>query len=698
MTNKSLIIAEKPSLAQKIIRAVGGAARKEDGNYYENNDYVITSVFGHILTLKDLNDYLNKSQKSSWELSDLNYFPEKFEWKIKDNSCQERYNLIKKLIQRNDINIVVNAGDADREGEVLINNVVYKIFNELNLKKKVTRIWLEDQTEQTINNELNNQRDINDTLSLYKEGLARSYIDWLYGIYLTRYVSIKAKATYPVGRVIIPTVKFVYDRDKTISDFQPEEYLKIVCEIEKDNEKIKLDFSDTKFSCDEKSMAKALQTELKNNPIAVELVETKDVVKSPKKLFSLSSLQNYMNKNNKWSLKKTLDIAQSLYEKQLITYPRTNTEYLAEAEKNKILNVISKLKNELDLSGVYLAPSRLFDDTKIESHSAITITNKNSKTAELSADEKLLYDTIFNRCFANFYDEKCVVSETKVKFRFQDLNHVYTANLTGQTIKQQGYLKFENDLKNKTIPNFQSGERIFCNPLLEEKTTKPPSHVTENELNKYFENPFKSVVNDETTDDDYKNILSGVEIGTVATRAGTIEKVIKNGYVSKQKNSLLITQKGISLIEILTKLNINLWAEKTVVLSQDLKRIYKNELKINDVVSATKNEISEIINQNIDISNEVKTSKEIIGCCPLCGKPVYENKKGYGCSGYKDGCKFVVWKNFLNKTITVSDAKDLLNPDKKTTKTKKGLIGKKGKPFDAKLILKDDNTIGFKFK
>lgn len=179
--------------------------------------------------------------------------------------------------------------------------------------------------------------------------------------------------------------------------------------------------------------------------------------------------------------------------------------------------------------------------------------------------------------------------------------------------------------------------------------------------------------------------------------AETIEKIKKVGYVEEKKNNIIITEKGVAFINILNKLNINLWADKTAELSQKLKNIYKGVYSIEEIVNNAEQEIKQIISQNTDISSEINNAREVIGECPFCHKPVFENKKGYGCSGYKDGCKFVIWKTIAGKNITKSDAQDLLNPEKYMTKKKKGFISKNGKKFDAKLYLANDGSIGFEF-
>lgn len=704
---KQLIIAEKPSLARKIVSAIGNMERR--GDYYENDKYIVISVFGHLLTLYDLEDYLGKDN-NRWELTDLNFFPEKFKYKVKgDNGIKERYELIKKLMSRKDVDTIVNSGDADREGEVLVNIIIYKILNELRIRKNITRIWLGEQTEETIRKELRNPRPIKNTENLYNEGRARMYADWLYGIYLTRYVSIKAGAKLPTGRVIVPTVRFIYDRYIEQINFVPEKYYKITCPVRLPNgTEIDIDFKDMKYPIDKKGDADRLVYELQNNPIIVTKVEQKDITKQPQRLFSLSTLQNYMNKYYKWGLKKTLSVAQMLYEKAYTTYPRTNTEYLAEQERNKFNAIINKIYDsnlfirykELCDNISLSTHDRSFDSSKVESHSAITITTKIPHNfEEFSEDEKLLYQIIFNRCLANFCDEKCIIAETKVTFSFNGYDNVYTTTITGQVVKQRGYLLFENNIKDKIIPCFLEDNQFICKPSLSIKTTKAPANVSPEELNKFYEKPFKKeTIEEENTDEDYKNILNGLQIGTDATRADTLEKCIEVGYLQSKNNALLITDKGIAFINILFKLNINLWAEKSAMLSQYLKKVNHNIVDINTVVDIVKNDIRKIISQETDVSNEITNAKEVIGYCPFCNKPVYENKKAYSCSGYKEGCKFVIWKTFFGKNITKNDAKDLLNPDKKyTTKKKKGFVNKDNKMFDAKLYLTESGKIAFKF-
>lgn len=246
--NKILIIAEKPSLAKTIIKAIGGMGRFKD--YYESDKYIITSQFGHLLELKSIGEYQNNLERDKkWTLDDLPYFPNEFQYKIKDDTgIKQRYNIIKDLIKRDDVTEIVNAGDPDREGETLVNIVIYRIFEELQLNKKVTRIWLDPLTEEKIKAELNNRKPIENTKNLFIEGKTRAYLDWLYGINLTEYNTLKVGKLMNTGRVIIPLVRWIYDRDAEIKNFIPEKYYPITITINKNGKDVKLDFKELKFT------------------------------------------------------------------------------------------------------------------------------------------------------------------------------------------------------------------------------------------------------------------------------------------------------------------------------------------------------------------------------------------------------------------------------------------------------------------
>lgn len=667
-----------------------GCIKNKD--YFESDDYIITSLFGHLLELYKMEDY-NKEYKV-WNIEDLPFFPDVFEWKLKNQKgIKERFNLIQELILRDDVDTIINCGDNDREGEVLVNNIIYYIFKKKKINKPIKRILLPDLAKATIKNELQNLKDISQTENWYKEGLARTYVDWLYGINFSRFVSLKTNATFPVGRVIVPSVKYIYDREMEIQNFKEKKYYQIEGIINKDNKEIKIEFPEKyEFDNDDKVEVRKRVDEIIRNleeqNTKVTNIEDKEIIRKPKKLFSLKTLQNYMFSKYKIKLSKTLDYAQTLYEKTFTTYPRTNSEYLTEQEKTKVENIIDKLKEKGTTNITMKDDKRIFDNSKVESHSAIIITTNTGKENKLTEEEYKTYLAIRNRFLANFCDEDCIIKEQVIKIQIGDTD--FQAQIKGTSIKQKGYLIFENDLNEKEIPTFTEGEILNITFNILEKKTNPPNRVTEAELNNFYENPFKKQEQDETTDEDYIAILKGTEIGTPATRAGIIEKIKADGYVTNNKNNLIITEKGIKLINVLDQLGINLYKEKTVEIGESLKAIYNKKSTIEEIIEKVKQEVKTGINKDKEIEKFEKTG---IGKCPCCDSNIIENDKSFYCENWKS-CGFSVWKIICGKKVTAAMIKEILEIG--YTKKMKGFKSKAGKSFEASLIL-DNDKVRLKF-
>lgn len=546
-----------------------------------------------------------------------------------------------------------------------------------------------------------------ETENLMQEGLARTYIDWLYGINLTRYITVPSKNLFPVGRVLVPIVKYIYDRDMAIKNFVPKNYLTIDTTIYKDYEEIDLIFKDLKFSDDSvesEREAKSLVARLQNEKIIVKEVDVKDIKKTRPKLFSLDTLQNYMFNKYKMSMADTLKHLQKLYEQGFVTYPRTNTEYLSNNQKEDIKKLIVSF-NDSNID--FIDKKTVFDDSKIESHSALTPTLK--KPTSLSEEENLIYNTIKNRFFAVFCKEDAIVTEVKSTFNFT--NTSYETSMASKSIKQLGYLKYE-PMAEKILPQFEKGELFTPKLEIKKKTTQPPAHATDADLNSFLKNPYKrtevqgeeSILeeNSNEANDDllYKDLLEGIEIGTVATRAGIIDNAIKYEYIKKSKNSLLITDKGIALINNLNKLKIDMSIDKTVEVSKKLKKVYKLEYSIVDLIQDISKELHQYIDHNVQIESYVAT-KEIIGKCPKCGRNVLENDKSFYCEDYRN-CSFSVWKK--NKFFDAIGLKNFTKANMKSCLEKgyfnaKGLKSKAGKEYNAKLVMiTSDKYTNFKME
>ena len=644
--SKRLIIAEKPSLGRAIANAlnVKKFTGEKSNGYYENDKYIVTWCFGHLFKLKDIGDYEGLNN-ISWEDIALPFLPNPFELKYNPGRNEEegegikkQVEIIKELVFKEDIEEVVHCGDAGREGQVIVDEVLEYIGN----KKKVTRLWLPEQTEDTIQKQIMNCKE-NDTYNnLSNEGLTRIYMDWFLGINLSVFLSVKAKTKLNVGRVVIPIVKYIYDREQAIKNFKVEKYFQLESKTEKENIKIPLILRKEKFL--NKEEAEKVAQELNNNRGKVISIEKKEVKKYPKKLFSLGKLQSELSKNHKINFERSLKIIQKLYEEGYVTYPRTNTEYLAEEEKEKIKSLIN-LINQKGYCLEFKDSKNIFDTSKIEDHSALTPTLKLPE--KLSKEEEIVYQVIFNRFVANFLAEETIVSETILTIQVADKEF----KLKGTEIIKAGFYAYEPKKFDNQLPNLVENEEFEINFLAMEKETEPPKKVTESELENYLENPFRkeikeiNVESEETEEEivedaeDYKNILEGVEIGTVATRTGIISNAKSYGYITQENSNYSITSKGEKLIQLLDELKINLYKERTVEFSKDLKKVFHNMKTIDDVLGDTWSILNEIIENGKDIKPSVEFI-EALGKCPKCGGNIIEKPKTYSCENED----FVLWK------------------------------------------------------
>lgn len=696
-----LIIAEKPSLARNIVAGIG-TMKKLDG-YFENQEYIVTWAFGHLFTLYDIEDYSEKKcENPKWNLDNIPCYPETFKFSLKkdkskqiDKGILKQFNIIKNLCNRVDVTQIVNAGDSDREGEIIVRLCIQ---NALDTKKKLTRLWLPDQTPETVKQGLLEMKDEVEYNNLANEGFARTYIDWLYGVNLTRFATLKTGALLRVGRVIVPIVKAIYDRDKAIKNFVPDIYYGISSEEKTKDEVVELN-SKEKF--DKNDIKKAINLcEKYNNEKAI--VTDKSIKKDtlqPGKLYSLTKLQNYLGKKYKMPMDKSLSIVQKLYEEGYLTYPRTNSEYLATNEKDKIKKIIENI-SKFNYPIKFKDKKTIFDDSKIESHSALTPTYKLPNLNNLTDDEKIVYKSVLNRFVAVFCSEECKIEKTEIKIKVGDLEEFV---LKGNVIIEAGWTKYDEYSKNdKILPNLNINDEVNIKFEPKEKKKTPPKHYTIETLNNYLKNPFKedkAKLDEENDDDteDYKAIFEGLELGTEATRTGIIENAINSKYIELKKDVYYILPGGEYLIDSLMQMNINMDKYKTSTLGQGLKKVYRGEITINDVVDLTKKEINEVFDKknNCGLNTDTGFFNDVIGICPICGKNVVKTRFNYGCTGYKDGCNFKINFVICKRVISKNMAIDLLK-NKKTFKIN-GFISKDGKPFSGVLALDNEGKINFDF-
>ena len=689
-----LIIAEKPSLARNIAGAIGNM--KKHPRYFEGGDYIVTWAFGHLFSLADIETYSpNPDGENRWSIKNLPCFPEKFEFELKknqdkkvDSGAEQQFQAIKDLCLRSDVTEIINAGDADREGEIIVRTCVMKTGCK---DKPFMRLWLPDQTEETIREGLIGMKDEASYDNLAKEGYARTFIDWLYGVNLTRYATLKTGTLMRVGRVIVPIVKAIYDRDMQIKNFKPDIYYAPYSITEHNGGEIELT-SKQKFSKNELVKAQELCNKYNEVKGAVTSKKTKKDTLSPGKLFSLTKLQNVLGKKYKMPMDESLRIVQGLYEKGYVTYPRTNSEYMATAEKGKIKQILSAVE-KLGYPVKFKDSKTIFDDSKIESHSALTPTYKIPAKSALSQEEAKVYSTIMRRFVAVFCSEECIAQKSEIKI---DVGGMEEFVLKGTVILEPGWTKYDDyNKKDKILPNLEKGDIIDVNFVPKEKETSPPKHYTIETLNNYLKNPFreeKANAQNENDEEEYRAIFEGLELGTEATRTGIIDNAIKSKYISLKKDVYTILPEGENLIVSLSRMGISMDKYKTSYLGQALKKVYQGEITVKDSILLTQMEIEKVFAGNA-MPPEKDTDDgfvgDKIGVCPLCGGNIVRTKFGYGCDSYRDGCKFSVNNVILDRVISVSNMKMLLETGK--TSKIEGFISKKtGKPFAAALKLEED--------
>lgn len=696
-----LIIAEKPSLARNIVAGIGGKSERGDG-FIKAGDYIVSWAFGHLFSLADIEHY-TKSESAKWTLDNLPCFPEKFDFELRraegkktvDGGVKKQFSVIQRFCNDPEVDTIVNAGDADREGEIIVRLCVE---HALKSPKRLLRLWLPDQTPETVAKALTEMKEEREYDTLAGEGYARTYIDWLYGVNLTRYATIMTGKLLRVGRVIAPIVRAIYDRDMEIRNFSPEKYFVIKSEEETNGEKIPLE-SKLKFTKDQLLEATDASAKYNEAGAVVTSVESKKDNIYPGKLFSLSTLQNVLGEKYKMSMTDSLKIVQKLYEDGYLTYPRTNSEYLATAEKDKMRAIIGNI-SKLGYPVRFKDSKSIFDDSKIEAHSALTPTYKIPQKDKLSEDENKVYSTVFRRFVAVFCAEACVAEKSEIKIKVGELEEF---TLKGTVILERGWTKYDDyNKKDKMLPRLAVGDSVNIGFAPAEKETTPPKHYTITTLNNYLKNPFKDdkakareleELGEVDDAEDYRAIFEGLELGTEATRSGIIDNAKKSGYIELKKDVYKILPGGEHFIESLERLSISMDKYKTSELGKALKKVYRGEMSVEESVKLAEREIAAVFENGPKTVSGVDTGSYglIVGSCPKCGRNVVRGKYSYGCMGYADGCDFRVGITICRRDIPASEVSRLLATG--TTIKLGGFISKTGKPFESALVLRDGECV-----
>lgn len=551
---KKLILAEKPSVGRNIAEALN-CKQKKDG-YLEGEEYIVTWAFGHLVTLCDCKDYDEKF--ALWNFEYFPYIPDKFRYKVKpddknknkeDAGAKKQLMIINTLAKRPDVESIITATDYDREGEL----IALLIFSFIKTDKPVKRILINEWTPKEIKRGLEALKTNEEMRPLQDAGVSRQLADWVIGINFTSLATLKFArgkgSLLNIGRVLMPTLKMIYDREMEIKNFKSETNYELMVEFMAEGGSYKGKFfhgKNDKFP--KKESVEKLKNEIEGKSGIIDEKKVEVKYEYPLALFNLSNLQGHITSKYKgWTADKVLKVAQSLYEKKYITYPRTESTALEETIKDKAKNVLETLKADLPFKDeiVFTDSKKVFNNAKVESHSAIMPTY--IKPKNLSPEEAIVYEEVKNRFISQFM-EAAEFENTEVITKVKGENFDRLFMTKGKILKRKGWLKlYKEEKKDELLPPLEKGEEVdIVKADVVTKKTKPPAHHTEKTLLKAMETCGKNRGDKEEEDD---SILYGYSIGTAATRAETINKLKTAGYIYAKGKSLLITEVGIKLIE-----------------------------------------------------------------------------------------------------------------------------------------------------
>ena len=683
-----LIIAEKPSVAKSIASALG--AKSGADGFYEGNNLLVSWCIGHLVSPLDAAGYDPGYKK--WRYEDLPILPEPFRY-VTAPGKEDAFENLRTLMNRPDVDAIVNACDAGREGE-LIFRLVYEMTG---CNKPIERLWISSMEDRAIREGMNDLRPGAEYDALYKSALCRQKADWLVGINATRLFSVLYHRTLNVGRVQTPTLAMIADRDTKITLFQKEKYHHVRLQVngaEAVSEKI--------VSAED---AHTLQAACSGTSAVCTSVTREQKKEQPPKLYDLTTLQREANRIFGYTAKQTLDYAQALYEKKLLTYPRTDSRYLTSdmAETASCVIHLAAKVPPFDSCGSFFPLVELMvSDKDVTDHHAIipTMEIEKADVKALPVGERNLLLLVCCRLLcasASPYEYETVTAT------FDCSGHTFTAK--GKHILSEGWREieriFRSSLKEKpededsggVLPDFTEGQTLEnVAAAITEHFTSPPKPYTEDTLLSAMENAGK---------EDIPEDAERKGLGTPATRAAIIEKLVSAGFVERKGKNLISTKAGINLVTVLPE------ALTTPMLTaeweQKLTEIAKGNADANDFMDGIRAMVQELVGTYSHISEEGQKlfapEKEVVGVCPRCGKPVYEGKKNFACSDR--ACSFVLWKNDRfwtqrRKELTKKMAADLL---KKGRTNVKGMWSeKKGDTYDAAVIMEDTGGKYINFK
>ena len=690
---KTLVIAEKPSVGRDLAAALRGSFEKHDA-YLESDEYVVTWAVGHLVGLAEPEAYDARLKK--WRFADLPIVPKKFELVPNDEKAKKQLQVVHKLMRDDRIDRIVNACDAGREGELIF---AY-LYETSGVEKPVQRLWLNSMTKKAIQEAFAALRPAEDMKLLEASARSRSEADWLVGMNATRAASIRLRSAFDgavsLGRVQTPTLALVARREQEIRDFKPEPYWLVEALFAASGERLYSGryLGGKRLREDE---ADGIVADSRGQPGEITKLERKEEREQPPLLYDLTSLQRHANTLYGFSARRTLAAAQKLYEdRKAITYPRTSSRFLSSDLIEEIRPTARMVgrhshygKAAEYVAGLDKLPlGRVVNDAKVEDHHAIIPTKSEHDLQKMGEDERRVYDLVAKRFLAVFHPD-AVYERTRVETTVRE--HVFRTS--GRVLVAAGWKEVygeevrpadaaEDDAGgDQPLPSLAERERVETRSVESlRKETQPPRRFTEASLLGAMETAGKEIA-----DAQLREVMKDSGIGTPATRAAIIERLIQVGYIERDGRALHATEKGMKVVELLGEHPLTS-AELTGNWEHRLNAIEhgadSRPAFMSDIVRFTEETVGEL-----DKLKGVKVERANLGPCPVCGRDVLENRKGYSCWTKDDpGCGFVIWKQKAGKTLPLSVVKELIEKGR-TSQPVSGFRGRSGRTFRAKLKL-----------
>ena len=706
---KTLIIAEKPSVGEDLARVLPGPFKKKAGTgekrsrALEGPDHIISWAVGHLVSLADPDQYDEKFKK--WRMADLPIVPTKFKLEVRDERSQKQMKVVREYLRSDEVDLVVNACDAGREGELIF---AY-LYEKAGSKKPVERLWLSSMTESAMREALENLRPSSEFALLEEAARSRSEADWIVGMNATRAATIRLRSSFDgavsLGRVQTPTLAILTRREEEIRAFIPEAYWLVDAKFAADDGR-KYEgryHAGAKPRIEKQASADEIVAAVKGQRGKITKLDKTKKTEKPAMLYDLTSLQRDANTRFGFSAKRTLGAAQRCYEEhKALTYPRTNSRYLTTDMVDQIKPTAEQVGRDSEytaaaeyVTGLDLLPlGRVVNDEKVGDHHAIIPTNAEHKLDKMSSDDRRIYDLVVRRFLAIFHPDaefentrvETTVSEHVFRTRGKVLIIPGWRGVYGELADGAKSAAEEDEGRDQTLPKLELDEEVDTTEVEAlEKETKPPRRYSDASLLGAMETAGKLV-----DDDELREAMKESGIGTPATRAAIIERLIDVGYIEREGRALVPTEKGMNVIRLLDGHPLTEpaltgeWEHRLGEIQEGTETRKKFMADIKEFAVGTINELDTKL-------KDVKIPRANLGPCPVCGADIIENRKGYSCWAREDpGCGFVIWKGKVGKQLPAAIARELIATGR-TEKQIAGFKGRSGRSFRAKLALQQSD-------